>query len=152
MEERRAKPFAEVLEEWANVVVELTEPTAIAVDATMHLFDIQETLDDESGRDLPIVFDALATYHHISLGPKLERLGLSVGVTATDAGESIEANDGAPVVRGSAYDLLRTFGGRRTQAEADSLLDRGETPDIVRHMWAAYGWKEQAAGAQEPGQ
>lgn len=141
VDERRSRPFSAVLAEWDEVVATMPDHAAYALlDLTMHLADIRETLGDERGRQDPLVEEALAGYFHFSLLPRLAGVDEAVGLHCTDTGAELLPDADAATVAGTAYELLRSVGGRRTRHEADAALDWGETTETVRTNFSVYGW------------
>jgi hypothetical protein len=143
VEQRRALDLASVLVEWDEVVDAMPDHAALAVlDLTMHLFDIKETLGDEGDRTSPLVEEALAGYYYFALATQLGHVEAAVALTCTDSGTELVTDERSAVVSGSAYDLLRAVGGRRTRDEADVVLDWGDAPETVREHFSVYGWPE----------
>jgi uncharacterized protein (TIGR03083 family) len=141
VERRRPLPLSSVLEEWDEVVATMPDHAARAVlDLTMHLFDIKETLGDDRDRTSPLVGEALAGYYYFALSTQLEHEGTSVGLVCTDSGATLITDGQTAVVSGTAYDLLRAVGGRRSRLETDSTLDWGDAPETVRAHFSVYGW------------
>lgn len=139
--QRRALPMASLLLEWDDIVASMPDHAALAVlDLTMHLSDIKETLGDETDRTSPLIDEALAGYYYFALATQLAHVDTSVALRCTDRGTELVTDEHSAVVSGSAYDLLRTVGGRRSRDEADRILDWGDASGAVRERFSVYGW------------
>ena len=141
VERRRGLAFESVLEEWDEVVATMPDHAALAVlDLTMHLFDIKETLGDDRDRTSPLIGEALAGYYYFALSTQLAHTEAGVGLSCTDTGATFVTEGQTAVVAGTAYDLLRAIGGRRSRLEADRTLDWGGASEAVREHFSVYGW------------
>ena len=139
--------IASVLEEWDEVVATMPDHAALAVlDLTMHLFDIKETLGDDRDRTSPLIGEALAGYYYFALSTQLAHAETGVGLFCADTGVSLVSEGQPAVVSGTAYDLLRAIGGRRSRLEADSTLDWGGASETVREHFSVYGWPSPSIG------
>ena len=137
---RRDLPLADLLREWDALESSMSDDSAsTAIDLTMHLYDIKETLG-EGGRDAALILDALRSYHRLQ-STRFKRLGLApLQLVCRDTGTVIEREGAEFAVGGEAYDLLRCIGGRRSRRQADTLLDWGCTAEPARHHFSVYGW------------
>ena len=143
VERRRGLPISSVLDEWDHVVATMPDHAALAVlDLTMHLFDIKETLGDDSDRESPLIGEALAGYYYFALSTQLAHTNASVALSCTDTGATLVTERQSAIVAGTAYDLLRAVGGRRSRLEADSSLDWGGASETVREHFSVYGWPD----------
>ena len=138
---RRNLDLAAVLAEWDAVVDRMDDRTAgIGLDSVMHQDDIAETLGAADPSTYALSEDALGSWHHAFLVPRLATTGACVNLVATDTGRRWTKGGDNPTVAGPAYDLLRAVGGRRTRAQADASLDWGDAPEETRALLAVYGW------------
>ena len=105
----------------------MPDHAALAVlDLTMHLFDIKETLGDDSDRESPLIGEALAGYYYFALSTQLAHTNASVALSCTDTGATLVTERQSAIVAGTAYDLLRAVGGRRSPARGGQLAGVGE--------------------------
>jgi len=138
---RRSITLPAVLDEWRGVTARMDDESArVILDLTMHLYDIKETLGDTADRDSPLVDDALTSYYRRFLTPRLAHSSLAVNVDPSDTAASLVTDPEAPTVSGSAYELLRSIGGRRTRNHADATLDWGDTDERIRERFSVYNW------------
>jgi uncharacterized protein (TIGR03083 family) len=141
VQRRRELTMRSVLLEWDEIVASMPDHAALAVlDLTMHLADIKETLGDETDRTSPLIEEALAGYYHFALATQRSHVQTSVALHCTDSGTELVTDEGSAVVSGSAYDLLRAVGGRRSRHDADRTLDWGDASETVRDHFSVYGW------------
>ena len=64
-----------------------------------------------------------------------------VDLECVETGERF-GGDGSAVVRGDTYDLVRCLVGRRSRAQADAVLNWGDTTEETREHFAIYGWND----------
>jgi uncharacterized protein (TIGR03083 family) len=141
VEARRATTMNGVLDEWREIAARMNDESAGTIlDLTMHLYDMRETLGDTTERTSPLIDDALARYYHWFLIPRLASGTVTVNLRADDTHLSLISDPQAPTVTGSAYELLRAVGGRRTRSQADATLDWGDTGESVRELFSVYNW------------
>lgn len=138
---RRDLDLAAVFAEWDALVERMDDRTAgIGLDLVMHLDDIAETLGATDPSASELSEDALGSWYHAFLVPRLTPTGAGIDLVATDTGRRWSDGGDNPAVAGPAYDLLRAVGGRRTRSQADASLDWGDTPEEARALLAVYGW------------
>lgn len=80
----------------------------------------------------------LTGWYHPFVLPRLAGIRSTVDLLATDAGRRWGTGAADPLT-GTSYDLLRTIGSRWTRAEADRVIDWGNTPDATRGMLPVSG-------------
>jgi len=138
---RRDLDLTAVLAEWDALADRMDDRTAgIGLDLVMHLDDIAETLGATDPSAYVLSEEALGSWYRAFLVSRLAWTGAGVDLVATDTGRRWTDGGNNPTVAGTAYDLLRVVGGRRTRAHADDSLDWGDTPDETRALLAVYGW------------
>jgi uncharacterized protein (TIGR03083 family) len=137
---RRGRSLRELWDEWDAIREANPDEHYPTVDLTMHLFDIEESLDRVDRERPELAFDALLGYVNWFLVDKLRAAGEELTIRPTDIDHEIAFFDDAPAVSGTAYDLLRCVGGRRTRAEADTLLEWGSTSEQARSLLSVYTW------------
>ena len=138
VEARRARPMDEVLAEWNERAAQLEGmldsfgPAGhqMVMDAVTHEHDLRAALGAAGARDsdaVAIGTDWLLRAYH---GATAAAGGAGVRAVSTDgAGATWSPDEERAVVAtvtASAFDLLRTFSGRRTEAEVRSLAWEGD--------------------------
>lgn len=139
---RREISFANVLVEWDQLVANMP-PTAagVAMDLTMHLADIQETLGGDRQIHQSLIADALRSYYEWFLIPRFVAADVpTLGLICTDTHQEIRSATTSSMVAGSSYELLRSIGGRRSRLQVDLALDWQDTPEATRELFSVYGW------------
>ena len=139
---RASHTLDELLTEWDAVVLP-TEARPLAIgrlDLTVHLADVMETFGDHRGPDTALVEPTLRQYYDLVAVVRCHEAGSVPVLRCTDTGARLGAGLHAPEISGTAYELLRAIGGRRTRAQADEHLDWGSTSEPVRAAFSAYGW------------
>lgn len=137
---RRHRTVEELWDEWDATLAAHPGAHYSTVDLTMHLFDIEESLGRTGEDRAELAFDALLGYANWFLADKLRAGDESLVLQPTDIDHTIALTGEGPVVTGTAYDLLRCVGGRRTRAEADAVLDWGGAPEAARELLSVYTW------------
>ncbi|MDX1691281.1 MAG: hypothetical protein R3290_09695 [Acidimicrobiia bacterium] len=140
VEARRDRSLQELWDEWDSLRDQNPDAFFPTVDLTMHLFDIEESLGRTDKTRTELAFDALLGYVTWFLVDKVDTAGQALNLEPTDVDHTLAFFDDAPIVTGSSYDLLRCVGGRRTRAQADHLLDWGDTPTEARDLLSVYTW------------
>jgi hypothetical protein len=140
---RSDRTVDELLDEWDHVEESLANSEAIVLvaDLTVHFDDIRETVEGPVARvgvDIP---HTLGRYHHFQTIRYRAMDAPSVDLECVDTGERLGDGSSA-VVRGDSYDLVRCLVGRRRRAEADEVLDWGDTTEETKKHFATYGWND----------
>lgn len=137
----------ELWDQWDAALVKRGDGHRPAIDLTMHLYDIEESLDRIDTSRTHLSDDALLAYATWFLSYKLETARQPLTLRSTDSDLEIAFFGDAPVVSGTSYDLLRCVGGRRTRAQADVLLDWDASSERARSLLSVYTWpsSEEAA-------
>ncbi len=140
VEVRRGRPLPAIFAEWDELVAGIDDRGAgMVLDLGMHLADIAEAIGAADVVSLRVAEESILGWYHAFVVPRLAVAGTAVALVATDSGRRWGSSS-IPTVAGTTYDLLRTIGGRRTRAEADALLDWGQSADDVRDLLPVYGW------------
>ncbi len=128
---RRTVPTAEVCEEWSELVARLAprlveEPflaVRLTADLVTHQHDLATALDVPAPRDSAAVRLGLERY-----GPffceRADAAGKpTIRIEAVDTGQGWQSTDGQPraVLTATAFELLRSFSGRRTPSQVLAL-------------------------------
>ena len=139
---RRSRPCADVVAEWnaqssqLEGMLDSFGPAGhqLVMDAVTHEHDLRGAWGVPGARDsdaVSIGLDWLMTaYQGAAAGAELP----AVRVVALDSGKTWEPSEDRPViatVKASSFDLLRTFSGRRTEAEIRSLSWEGDVDVVV---------------------
>jgi uncharacterized protein (TIGR03083 family) len=141
VEARRGQPLAVLLAEWNSTVASMPPSAARAVlDLAMHLGDVIEAVGHDAEIDNALLDYSLQRYHDFALVDRFAALGASVSLRCTDSATRIGGSVDGVEVSGTAYELLRAVGGRRTRLQADLVLDWGDASEAVRSAFSAYGW------------
>lgn len=137
VEARRERSFAEVLEEWNAQAAQLEGvldsfgPAGhqMVMDVVTHEHDLRGALEAAGARDSDAVRIGCDWLMKAYQGASAAGGHGGVRIVASDTGTSWEPSDGRSVVAtvtASSFDLLRTFSGRRTEAEVRSLSWDGD--------------------------
>jgi hypothetical protein len=150
---RSDRTVDELLDEWDQVEEALANSEAIVLvaDLTVHFDDIRETVEGPVARvgvDIP---HTLGRYHHFQASRFRAMDAPSVDLACVDTGERF-GDGGSAVVRGDSYDLVRCLVGRRSRAEADEVLDWGDTTDETKRHFPIYGWNNGHQGVHRAGE
>ena len=125
---------------WSDAGVRARSDRTVA-DLTVHFDDIRETVEGPLARvgvDIPYT---LSRYHHFQTIRYRAMDAPSVDLECVDTGERL-GDGGSAVVRGDIYDLVRCLVGRRSRAQADEVLDWGDTTEETQEHFAIYGWND----------
>ena len=142
VEARRSRPFGEVVGEWNAQAPQLEDlldsfgPAGhqLVMDAVTHEHDLRAALGAPGARDSDAVTIGVDWLLRAYQGASAAGALPAVRMVADDTGSSWEPSDGrAPVatVTASSFDLLRTFSGRRAEAEIRSLAWDGDVDAVV---------------------
>jgi uncharacterized protein (TIGR03083 family) len=142
---RRDRPLADVVSEWNDQAAQLEAvldsfgPAGhqLVMDAVTHEQDLRGALGVPGARDSDAVLIGvdwlLTAYQAAAAGAELP----AVRVVASDSGRTWEPAEDRPAVAtvtATSFDLLRTFSGRRTEAEIRSLSWDGDVDVVVPSM------------------
>ena len=147
---RSSAEVGEVCDEWLgydsemSAICERTPLWAIrlAADLTVHLHDVQHALGlpiDRNDR-----FTAVAAHQYADVFQQRVRdiLGLGVTIELTDGTRRV-ANPALPgsgvTLRATPFDFLRSFTGRRSRLQVESLDWTGDPTRILGEAWSPYG-------------
>ncbi len=160
VEERRERGLAEVVAEWAEhaaaIAPALADPAAAGVptympavvitDLAAHEHDIRHALDRPGARDSQAVQVGLGS-HVGGLRLHFGGLGLPPLRVVAEGWREWMVGRGEPVatVRGSAFELFRATGGRRTPEQVRALDWEGDAePFVADFLQRPYGWPDTA--------
>jgi hypothetical protein len=147
---RSTATIGEIRDEWLGYDSEMSAicaqtplwATRLAADLTVHLHDVQHALGlpiDRNDR-----FTAVAAHQYTGVFQQRVRdiLGLGITVELTD-GARREADPALPhsgvALRATPFDFLRSFTGRRSRHQVESLDWTGDPTRIFDEAWSPYG-------------
>ena len=142
VESRRERPLADVLAEWNDQAQQLEgmldsfgpPGRQMVMDVVTHEHDLRGALGAPGARDSDAVVIGVGWLLDAQQMASAANGHPGLRVVASDTGTTWEPTDGRPVVAtvtGSSFDLLRTFSGRRTEAEVRSLAWDGDVDAVL---------------------
>jgi Mycothiol maleylpyruvate isomerase N-terminal domain len=149
---RRSLSIDRLLDDWSQLIDDGTEGAldALLPDAAVHLFDLFGVGGRRSHRDHRFLRPAadfwvgMAETRLQLAGVDGVRFELEDG-TALGAGTDPDPDPAGVVVRGSAFEILRTVASRRTRPQARARLRLPDAGPAVDHL-ALYGWRDTPLG------
>ncbi len=147
---RSAKTLDEVCAEWQeydaamSAISEETPlwATRLAADLTVHLHDVQHALGLPIDQNDRFTIDAARQYASVFQNRVGEILGLGVAIELSEGSHNAanpELPDSGVALRASPFDFLRSFTGRRSRRQVDSLDWTGDPTRILDEAWSPYG-------------
>lgn len=147
---RSTKTIGDVCDEWLGYDSEMSAiceriplwATRLAADLTVHLHDVQHALELPIDRDDRFTAVAADQYAGVFQQRVSDILGLGVTVELTN-GARRDADRALPssgvTLRATPFDFLRSFTGRRSRHQVESLDWTGDPSRILDEAWSPYG-------------
>jgi hypothetical protein len=147
---RSTTTISEICDEWLGYDSEMSAiceetplwATRLAADLTVHLHDVQHALGRPIDRNDGFTADAAHRYAVVFQERVRDILGLGVTVELTDGMRRV-ADPALPpsgvTLRATPFDFLRSFTGRRSRAQVESLDWTGDPTRILDAAWSPYG-------------
>lgn len=142
VEARRTKLLADVLAEWNAQAPQLegmldsfgSPGRQLVMDAVTHEHDLRGALGASGAQDSDAVLLGVDWLMKAYQGASAAGGHSGVRIVASDSGSTWEPGGDRPVVAtvtASSFELLRTFSGRRTEAEVRSLVWEGDVDAVL---------------------